>query len=881
MRPNRLLLWIPALAALGLVWWSLQGRAVDPAQPHLGAEDEPPASTERSEGDLLGARGVADESDPAAPPRNGYGISARATKGAKVHGFVRDETGRGIRDARVVLHVVDPQSLRGAPYPDLETLGETTTDRDGAFELPALGNAWLRVVASASGRATVGQRIASAGAEVVLVLPPAGTLRVQVLDHAGSPAAEVEVRVSAGDTAATGLTAADGTVDFAALAPGSAQVRAIGRDHTHAVGGPFVISAGAATEAVLLLGRAVRLEGIVRDDRTNAPVEGAEVHVSHPGWSDAAGPTGVDGRFGPVPGGAEGERVFLAVRAEGHVPLLEPVVLRAEGVQSVELRLVPGEPWRGIVQHADGRPAPGATVGYTADGVAGRAPASTVSDEEGRFVLAPPPPPAPGRRVVLVARLGDAVGALALRPDTLRPEVVVLALAEGAVVRGTVARADGSPLAGVGVRMAPDWQAVDRGPDADAASARLLATNEEGFVGLAGASGADGRWEIRGAPLGVYRVSFEHEGATYPRAETLAVRESSVDAGRERLGAGLLLEGTVRDASGAPLAGCAVRVAPVDAAAQTRRASTAADGSFAFRGLAPGRHRVTATWADLDPLRGEVDLEEGKDALIELDFEAGGILEATLRAGDAPYTGIVALTLRGDGSTMRTRNTRAAQGVLRLGDLPTGQFELEAATPDGRRARLAGLELRAGQTTTVTLDLVRGARLQGVVRTPEGAPVATARVTLIQAESAGRMRLLATTDARGGYVFAELLPGPWSLVVQGRGGGPSGVDVTLAPGETRELDVKLGAAGTLDVEVVDERGRPVARAVLLWRDDSGQNRSLLPVRTDAQGRAQLTDVSAEVDLTVRARALDGRTASGRVRVLTDTATKLVLRLPAP
>ena len=55
----------------------------------------------------------------------------------------------------VVLVEIDPQSLRGAPYRDRPTGVVAHSDREGAFELEAPANRWLRVRASAPGRATV------------------------------------------------------------------------------------------------------------------------------------------------------------------------------------------------------------------------------------------------------------------------------------------------------------------------------------------------------------------------------------------------------------------------------------------------------------------------------------------------------------------------------------------------------------------------------------------------------------------------------------------------------------------------------------------------------------------------------------------------------
>ncbi len=879
-RPPLLLVLLAALAAAGLIWWSLQDAPPSAPSDPLEAGDDIPRDSGAP--NLMSAR--RDEipgEDAQGTLGGGAGTLGQAASKAFVTGVVRDETGRGIDRATIVLHEVDPEGLRGAPFPDKKRLAETTTDRDGTFRLDAQSNRWLRVVASADGRATVGKRIASAGAHVVIVLPVAGTLRLEIRTHDGKAAADTRVRAQSAESVFDAVVGGDGVLTLPTLPPGLVRVRAVAAGGASVVAGPFAIRASETTDASLVLPRSIRVEGVVVDDATGTPVQDAEVHVSHPGRSDAAEPTDAQGRFGPVAGGGAGERVFVAVRAEGYVPLLEAVVLRASDLQALELRLVRGDAWTGVVRRASGAKTGQVHVSYTADGVAGRASASTMTDEDGSFTLPPPPNPAPGRRVVLVARDETSMAALALRPDTPRPDSLVLTLRENTAVSGRVQDAAGSDLPGVVVRLMPAWDQVPRGARISEASARLLAVNEEGFQGLSAATGPVGRWTVRGVPAGPYRLEYEFGGARYPGVEILEVKGASTQAPTQKLGGGRTLEGRVRDERGSPLAGATVRVAPENTPTSSRRALTDADGRFEIDGLTAGRVRVSVTWAGRDPLIGYADIEADKDTLIELDFDAAAVLEGRLQANDKGYTGVFTLALHAGGgrsAARRTLHARAKSGAFRIEGVPSGTWTVEVWTPSGQRGRATDVEIVSGSVATATLDLLQAARLEGTILRSDNRPAAGARVTL-NVHDTGR-RLIATADQAGRYRFENLLPGLYGLAASGRGGAPTSGDVDLAAGMTGQRDLQLPTGGVLNVLVLDARRRPVRGALLSFQSAEGTVRLPRPLRTDASGKARAVDLPAG-ETRVRARAQDGRSVEGRVLVDTEAASSSIeLTLPA-
>lgn len=157
------------------------------------------------------------------------------------------------------------------------------------------------------------------------------------------------------------------------------------------------------------------------------------------------------------------------------------------------------------------------------------------------------------------------------------------------------------------------------------------------------------------------------------------------------------------------------------------------------------------------------------------------------------------------------------------------------------------------------ITLAAGAAVEGLVKTPEGAPVAGVHVEVGASGNAqvraGVRELAAVSDAAGGF---RLL------------GVPAGVDVTLAaihddwvrtavgplrlsPGQQQQVTITLRAGATLPGRVVDANERPVKDARVRWGH----------IGPDEQGRAD--DDAFRADEVLGARVL--RTdADGQFRI---------------
>lgn len=815
-----------ALAGLGLAWWLATPADPRPGPAPAGVADDAPGASTPPPPDP-GAPGPTPGPGGAGPP------PARpvASAPAGFTGLVLDAAGYPLPGAEVTLARADPRGARGAPFPDLEVLARTRAAADGGFAVPALGGGPWRLSAAAPGYALAERLLAAPGAHLRLVLGPEARLRLTVLGAAGTPLPEATIQV-AGEGAPRRLAAQpDGALLLQGLRPGAVRLAVRAEGHAPATAGPFVLRAQEETEGAAWLRRLVEVAGRVLDEAGD-PVAGARVRIARPGASSDPAPTAADGRFGPLAAGAAGERVQLSVEHAEYAPALVPQeVPDLAGVHEVEVVLRRAPRVAGRVRDAAGGPVAGARVAWTFDGVAGREPATSVSDAEGRFEVPPPPVPAPGRQVFLYARHG---GALAVAdPRTLVPGTPVeLTLRGGHAVRGLLRGPAGLPLARLPVTLALERGGGDAS-GAEPQDLRRALLNELGFPGLATTTATDGAFDFADVPPGSYRLRVLGDAGWQPVGAAFGVT-GPLDLGPLTVGGGLALQGVLRGPDGAPLGGGTIVLRPADDAGGIRRAETAPDGGYRLTGLAPGSYALEALWPPYAPARRTLDLSA--DEHLDVALEAAARLEVRI-AGQEPYAGWVEVALgRGAGRAAHRRVLGVADGGFRWDDAPPGEWRVTLRTPDGRVARAPDtLLLEAGRRTSVSLVLEAAAALEGRVRTAAKDPVPGATVTLRGADGETRS---AHADAHGAYAFEGLAPGAWTLRAYGPGGAPRHRALDLGPAQRGTLDVELAPAGGLDVRVVDAAGRPLRGVRLAFRDADGPIPPFVPLRTDAAGRAR-------------------------------------------
>jgi hypothetical protein len=423
-----------------------------------------------------------------------------------------------------------------------------------------------------------------------------------------------------------------------------------------------------------------------------------------------------------------------------------------------------------------------------------------ITDAKGSFLIERLPPEVRVRMAVVADGFApavlDDVAVAGGAPTKLAP----VFLEKGAVLRGRVlAAGEGeAPIAGATVMAVP----LDEDPRG------TLGGGGDGWRARRARTGEDGRFRIEGLRAGTYRLAAVRDDR---RPVVSGAVEASVDEKKAaehvlRLPEGARLDGTVRDAEDRPVVGALVEVAEEPGGTRFRRTTSAADGSFSFAGLAPGRFIVSASAEGLAPARREGVLAGRPVAIVLM---APGAVSGTVTAGPedegVPPFSLAALRReeRDPGEPGRARYVpvffgrfRAAGGAFRA-ELPAGIYRLEVEVAGGRAGSVEGVEVRGGSSDRGRDRPHGGLRRDPGPRRgrPDGGGAEGAVVSLLSPGSdAARTSVVA--DGNGEFRLDGVPVGMATIVVEGRDRAPVRVggiriheglvssidDVVLGPG---------------------------------------------------------------------------------------------------
>ena len=234
--------------------------------------------------------------------------------------------------------------------------------------------------------------------------------------------------------------------------------------------------------------------------------------------------------------------------------------------------------------------------------------------------------------------------------------------------------------------------------------------------------------------------------------------------------------------------------ARIDGLAET---TTDADGRFAFD-VRPGRHhRLVVTAAGYAPTIA-VDRRGGAEVVVALTRGAG--VEGVVRCAGEPLADVpIRVAVVGESVELAAGRT-GLDGTFRFDRLQEAQVFVQMLSPRHEQV-WKRVELRAGRTAHVEIDVPKGQTLRGiVVDAATGAPIAGARIS-----DSWTFRRFATSGQDGRFELGGLDPtGHVEIDVRATGYAPASRTVSGRLDEEARFELAVG--GTVFGRVTGEGG---------------------------------------------------------------------------
>jgi Carboxypeptidase regulatory-like domain len=251
------------------------------------------------------------------------------------------------------------------------------------------------------------------------------------------------------------------------------------------------------------------------------------------------------------------------------------------------------------------------------------------------------------------------------------------------------------------------------------------------------------------------------------------------------------------------------RVAELTASFSLGSRDTDAAGAFAFDGLKAGVYRITAGSAGGPTGSGtavvkDLVLEEERAARgLELRLQAPARIEGTITGPDGkPCAGAVVFLSEDAGSRLAEGYPPPrsdAGGRFSIDGLPPGALRIGARTDGLVTAGTPRIELRAGETSRIALELRDGTRLRVLVQEEDGCPVgASLRVADERGQTVGSAQPLPNGDRgtvetpESGLWIGPIPPGRYTITATNHDGASASREIFVA-GDEQVVTLRYGS----------------------------------------------------------------------------------------
>lgn len=805
---------------------------------------------------------------------------------------VEQPTGAAARGADVRLFV------QAADRAYLAAKGRT--DVEGAVEFDNLPELAAWVVADAKGFARGSRAVVlKAGeSETVVRLGKEHVLDVLVKTESGKPVEGAEVVVVGSARFPVGVrTNADGRARVEGLSEGpySVDVRSPGWSEEHRDG----VRGDAPVEFALRKLSSVAVSVV---DARHSPVSGATVEIAGSGlWPKRTATTNGDGKV-HIAGLRDGVYAVRALKGSSISPTRVDVAVSGGESTPVELVLAAGTKLQVTVVGRDTKvPIAGARVSVAAGGLA-PFPDEAVTDARGIAQLGPLPRE---EAHVVRADADDYVAALGTWISAPLPDKAVVELDRAAVIEGRIVDERGLPVDGAtlgvvgtdsegnpvdafeatvsfqrahffdalsgGAPLTPAGElGVVPGPVLDVPHALSMATGPPPAVApptsepdrSSWVTRLDGTFHLRRLAPGTLSVVARHPQFVETWSDYVDVAPGETKRVKIVMRRGAFLDGRVVDERHHGIAG--IRIELREAGSNGERVTwTATDGSFAFAAVGEDLvldviPSVGSPWA---PTRQPLSVEAGRSEHVEIVLErARPPVQIVVRDDRGYPLGDVSIeaSVIGEPNRLARRAMTNPRGEAQIGGLRGARAMLDVRK-SGFAPHVSEAVLGEGLLEIV---LSPGERVEGRVLGDDDRALSQAEITVFGAAGARRTM----TDDRGHFELRDLDPGTVRIRARANGHVDRTIDaIVMTHKGRRSTDVDritLESASSIEGEVTSDRGERVAGA----RVAVGSVPSYLPqhlasarvVTTDESGKFTLPKVSAGANITIMARAPDGR-----------------------
>ncbi|MCA9001484.1 MAG: carboxypeptidase regulatory-like domain-containing protein, partial [Planctomycetes bacterium] len=306
---------------------------------------------------------------------------------------------------------------------------------------------------------------------------------------------------------------------------------------------------------------------------------------------------------------------------------------------------------------------------------------------------------------------------------------------------------------------------------------------------------------------------------------------------------GCLIQGTVVDDAGAPMANVKVNLVnrqPWTRMAGAVEAKTDDEGRFELGRVGPGPQTVEARMdGRLNARSAELDLIDGETREgVVLTLSLGATISGTVFDADGqPAKRATVTATQGGrqrnfgppmmgGGSREPRATTDSDGRFEITGLKAEKYTLRA-TKSGRtsggdlanfRAELAGVD---GGTAGLRLDLLAPLALEGRVVDDTGAPVKSFRLRGNPAVGNGPEESQSFESEDGSFRFEQLPEGRWVLSVQAEGYHQETAPTVSLPYSAGALVLTMEREGAITGQVLTPAGTPVPDAIVSASDGEG------------------------------------------------------------